>query len=103
MPENLFIIDLNYQAPLEKLDEAMDAHVAFLNKRYEAGDFITSGRKVPRTGGIIIARAKSKEEVELWMQDDPFYNQKLSDFTITEFIASQAQPLIRELLKKPKN
>lgn len=102
MPENLFIIDLNYQAPLEKLDEAMKAHVEFLDKHYEAGDFITSGRKVPRTGGIIIARAKSKEEVDQWMQEDPFYKERLSDFTITEFITSQAQPLIRELLKKPK-
>ena len=102
MLENLCIIDLNYQAPLEKLDEAMKAHVNFLDKHYEAGDFITSGRKVPRTGGIIIARANSKEEVEQWMQDDPFYKEKLCDFTITEFMASQAQPLIMELLKKPK-
>lgn len=102
MPENLFIIDLNYQAPLEELDEAMKAHVKFLDEHYQAGDFITSGRKVPRTGGIIIARAESKEEVEQWMQADPFYKKNLSDFTVTEFMASQGQPLFREFLKAKK-
>jgi uncharacterized protein YciI len=56
----------------------MKAHIQFLDRHYEACDFNTSGRKVPRTGGIITARGKSKEEVEQWMQDDPFYTEKLS-------------------------
>jgi prepilin-type processing-associated H-X9-DG protein len=34
MPQSLFIIDLHYLAPLEKLDEAMEAHVLFLDGHY---------------------------------------------------------------------
>ena len=99
MPQSLFIIDLHYLAPLEKLDEAMEAHVLFLDGHYKHGNFITSGRKVPRTGGIIIASAGSKNEVEEWMQEDPFCKLGLSSFIITEFLASQSNPGFKKLLK----
>lgn len=98
MSESLFIIDLSYAAPLEKLDEAMKAHIAFLDKHYESGHFIASGRKVPRTGGIILATAESKAEVESWMKEDPFYKLELTNFKITEFLTSKAHPLLKELL-----
>ena len=99
MPESLFIIDLSYKVPLEKLDEAMKAHINFLDKHYESGHFIASGRKVPRTGGIILAKAESKAEVEGWMKADPFYKLELTDFTVTEFLTSKAHPLLKELLE----
>ena len=103
MPQSLFIIDLHYLAPLERLDEAMEAHIEFLNEHYKNGNFITSGRKVPRTGGIIIASAGSKIEVERWMQADPFYKLQLSSFTVTEFLTSQSNPLFKKLLKDLKS
>ena len=99
MPESLFIIDLHYIAPLEKLDEAMKDHVAFLDSHYQAGHFIASGRKVPRTGGVIIARGGSKEEVQECMLNDPFCKLGLSSFTVTEFLASKADPAFNKLLK----
>ena len=99
MPENLFIIDLHYLSPLEKLDEAMKDHISFLDAHYQEGHFITSGRKVPRTGGIILARAGNKQEVEEWMAEDPFCKLGLSDFTVTEFLSSQAVPEFRKLLQ----
>lgn len=102
MPESLFIIDLSYKAPLEKLDEAMKAHVKFLDEHYESGHFIASGRKVPRTGGIILATAVSKTEVESWMKSDPFYKLDLTDFIVTEFLTSKAHPLLKELLAGDK-
>jgi uncharacterized protein YciI len=95
----MFIIDLHYIVPLQKLDEHMADHVKFLRKYYQQNKFIVSGRKVPRTGGIIVALADSKEEVEKIVQEDPFYIQKLADFTITEFMASQYHPELKNLLK----
>ena len=96
MAQSLFIVDLNYTSSLDELDDAMKAHISFLDHHYDKGHFITSGRKAPRTGGIIIAVAESKSEVEKWMKDDPFYKLKLSEFTITEFLTSQADPLFRK-------
>jgi uncharacterized protein YciI len=96
----MFIINLDYIVPLEKLDQHMMEHVKFLQKYYKKNIFIASGRKVPRTGGIILALAKSKEEVEQIMNEDPFYTLKLADFTITEFLTSQYHPELKNLLKR---
>lgn len=57
----MFIINLNYIVPLEKIDAHMTEHVKFLQKYYKLNKFVASGRKVPRTGGIILALARSKE------------------------------------------
>lgn len=95
----MFIINLHYIVPLEELDAHMAAHVKYLNKYYAADVFLMSGRKVPRTGGIIIAQADSKEILEKIIADDPFCKHKLAEFTITEFLASQAHPDIKALLR----
>ena len=95
----MFIIDLHYTAPLEKLDQHMEAHVKYLKKYYAADVFIMSGRKVPRTGGIIIAQADSKEILEKIIAEDPFHQHRLAEFEITEFLASQSHPDLKDLLK----
>jgi uncharacterized protein YciI len=94
----MFIINLNYIVPLETLDSHMTDHVKFLRKYYKQNVFVASGRKVPRTGGIILALAKSKEEIESIIEEDPFHKHKLAEFTITEFLTSQYHPELRNLL-----
>jgi uncharacterized protein YciI len=98
----MFIINLDYIVPLEVLDTHMKAHVTFLQKYYKNNTFIASGRNVPRTGGIILAMAKSKDEVETIIKEDPFYEHKLATFTITEFLTSQYHPELKSLLKVGK-
>jgi uncharacterized protein YciI len=95
----MFIINLNYIVPLEKLDAHMTEHVKYLHKYYKQNVFVASGRKVPRTGGIILALAKSKEEVDRIISEDPFYIHKLAEFTVTEFLTSQHHPDLKNLLK----
>lgn len=96
----MFIINLNYIVPLEELDAHMTAHVKFLQKYYKKNVFVASGRKVPRTGGIILALAKSKKEVEEIISEDPFYKLKLAEFTITEFLTSLYHTGLKDLLDK---
>ena len=96
----MFIINLNYIVPLEELDKHMAHHVAFLKKYYKLNVFVASGRKVPRTGGIILALAKSKAEIEEIISEDPFYKYKLAEFTVTEFLTSQYHPDLKKLLKE---
>jgi uncharacterized protein YciI len=96
----MFIINLNYIVPLEKIDQQMAPHVKFLQKYYKQNVFVASGRKVPRTGGIILALADSKEEVEKIIREDPFFTHKLAEFTITEFLTSQYHPDLKPLLQK---
>lgn len=95
----MFIINLNYIVPLEKLDEHMGDHVKYLRKYYKEKVFVISGRKVPRTGGIILAMGKSLSEVEHIIKEDPFYIHKLAEFSVTEFLASQYHPELKNFLR----
>ena len=76
----------------------MRAHMAYLKKEYAAGRFLMSGRKVPRTGGIILALGESREQVEALVEQDPFVARGLADFRVTEFNLSQRAESIDALL-----
>ncbi|HYJ11129.1 MAG TPA: YciI family protein [Polyangiaceae bacterium] len=96
----MFVIELIYKAELSEIDAAMRAHMAYLKKEYAAGRFLMSGRKVPRTGGIILALGESREQVETLVKQDPFVARGLADFRITEFNLSQRAESIDALLPK---
>ena len=96
----MFIINLTYIVPLQELDLHMTDHVKFLQKYYKLNVFVASGRKVPRTGGIILALGKSKDQIEQIISEDPFYKLKLAEFTITEFLTSQSHPDFMKVLDK---
>ena len=85
----MFVIELIYKAPLSEIDAHMRAHVRFLNKYYASGHFLVSGRKIPRDGGIILAVAGGREQVEAIVSEDPFVARGLADVRIIEFRASQ--------------
>ena len=82
----MFVIELVYKVPL---DAHMSAHVAFLKKYYAAGNFLVSGRKIPRDGGIILAVGQTRGQIEKIVEEDPFYQHHLAEFRIVEFRASQ--------------
>lgn len=81
-----------------QIDEHMAPHVRFLKKYYAKNIFLASGRKVPRTGGVILALGSSLKEIEQIMAEDPFCKNKLARVTITEFQTSQTHPTMKVLL-----
>ena len=83
--------------PLPELDEHMEVHVKFLNKYYKKGVFVASGRKVPRTGGIILALAENEHAIENIMSEDPFTRLKLANYSVTQFLTSQYHPELKQL------
>jgi uncharacterized protein YciI len=85
----MFIIELIYKVPLADIDAHMAAHMKFLKKYYASGHFLVSGRKIPRDGGIIVAVAASRQEIEKIAREDPFYTHALAELKIIEFRASQ--------------
>jgi uncharacterized protein YciI len=85
----MFIVELQYTADLARIDARMPAHVAFLKKYYAAGNFVVSGRKIPRDGGIIVAIGESRDAIAAIMKEDPFVKHGLADVRIVEFRASQ--------------
>jgi uncharacterized protein YciI len=85
----MFVIELTYKAELSEIDAAMPPHMAYLKKYYSSGNFVVSGRKIPRDGGIILAVGESREHIERIAREDPFHERGLSDFRIVEFRPSQ--------------
>jgi uncharacterized protein YciI len=85
----MFVIELTYKASLTEIDAHMAAHVVFLQKYYASGNFLVSGRKIPRDGGIIVAVGRDRRLIERIIKEDPFYEHGLADFRIIEFRASQ--------------
>jgi uncharacterized protein YciI len=96
----MFVIELIYKADLARIDAHMKAHVRFLKKYYASGNFLVSGRKIPRDGGIILAVGASRADIEAIVQEDPFYQHGLADFRIIEFRASQRADDIQERIDK---
>ena len=83
--KNIFVIDLKYLKPLEEVDKFLAEHRAYLDEGYKSGNLITSGRKEPITGGVIIASFDSVWEAKEFMKNDPFIQNKVAEYKITEF------------------
>jgi len=84
----MFIVSLTYICELEKVDKIIPEHIEYLKIQYEKGNFIASGRKVPRTGGIILSKLDDIQELEQVLNEDPFKIHNLATYDIQEFIPS---------------
>jgi len=89
---SVFVVLLTYVKPLPEVDRLMRAHMKFLEEHYAAKTFIASGRQVPRTGGVILARSPSKEALVELMRRDPFCQNGVATFEVIEFRTSQHDP-----------
>lgn len=94
----MFVVTLSYIRPLHEADAHMDAHKAFLEEQYESGTFLMSGPKEPRTGGVILARAASLEELQHILARDPFQIHGIAAFEIVQFTARAAAPGLEHLI-----
>ncbi|WP_371613134.1 YciI family protein [Streptomyces clavifer] len=90
----MFVLELTYTAPVERVDALMAEHVAWLDAHYAAGVFIASGRKNPRDGGVIIAVGDDRARIEEVAAADPFAAHGVCAYRITEFLATKTSPAL---------
>ncbi len=88
----MFIVLLSYVKPIADVDLFTSEHRQYLEKYYATGDFILSGRKNPRTGGVILARGMPRHEIEALMALDPFHREQIADYEIIEFLPTLSAP-----------
>ena len=88
----MYVINLIYTASLERIDDALDAHRAFLDKQFDAGVFVAAGPKVPRDGGIILAVRIQRDKLDRILESDPFAQQQLARYEVTEFKTTRLAP-----------
>lgn len=87
----MFILSLTYIAPLDAADKHMEAHMAWVKAGYDQGLFLASGRKIPRTGGVILAHGE-RAELEAMCAADPFTVHGIADYQITELAFTTTAP-----------
>ncbi|MER5945400.1 YciI family protein [Streptomyces sp. NPDC001904] len=88
----MFVLELTYTAPVERVDALLEAHRAWLDGHFAAGTFLAAGRKEPRDGGIIIAAGDDRAAVERLCATDPFVAGEVCAYGITEFVAARTAP-----------
>ncbi len=81
----MFIVILTYTKPLHEIDDLLDEHVQFLDRQYAAGHFLASGRRIPRTGGVILVRSIERTSLDKIFQDDPFQKHGVATYEVVEF------------------
>ena len=95
----MFVVTLTYLADLAEIDAALEEHVGWLGRQYDDGVFLASGRRVPRVGGVILARGISRDDLEQRLAGDPFRARGLAEYEITEFVATRVGPGLEQLLE----
>ncbi|MFG3281796.1 YciI family protein [Streptomyces sp. NPDC048111] len=88
----MFVLELTYTAPLDRVDALLGEHVHWLDAQYAAGVFLASGRKRPRDGGVILAVGDDRGAMERLVASDPFRVHGLATYRITEFFATKVAP-----------
>ena len=79
-----YLLISRYTAPVERIEELVPAHRDYLRERFASGLFVVSGRRVPWTGGVIVARG-ARADVEAAVADDPFTQAGVAETEIVEF------------------
>lgn len=83
-----FILSLRYIAPIEAVDALLADHVAWLKANHAEGHFLGWGRKIPREGGIILAKGDSRDQVAAIAAADPFVAGGVAEVDVIEWVPS---------------
>lgn len=94
----MFIVDIEFTTSLEIVNQYVMEHRAWLDEKYKEGLLLCSGPKEPRTGGVIVALCTNKNAVDNLIKEDPYYNNKIANYKITEFLPNKYHSQIKELI-----
>jgi uncharacterized protein YciI len=94
----MFLIILKYKVPIEQVERVTPAHREFLGRAYEADKLLVSGPQVPRTGGVIVARIHTREEVDAFVHEDPYFKEGIAGYDVIEFVPRSFHPSMANLV-----
>lgn len=71
-------------------------HEKHLATGIEAGMVLFAGPKVTEGGGLMIARAESRETLDAFLARDPFVTNGLAHFDVKEFMMNDRSEYVKE-------
>jgi uncharacterized protein YciI len=87
-PVPMFLLISKYLVGIKEVEGRLPQHGAWVEKGYEDGRILLSGRLVPPEGGAIVARGDDREEVEKWIEGDPFHVHGIAEYQVFELGAT---------------
>ena len=88
--EGSFVENLPEQ---EKLQEAIKAHLEYLDIGFEDGSVLVSGPKVGAGGGIIIVKS---DDIDKFCSNDPLVKAGIQEYRVTEFKLHKCQDFLTD-------
>ncbi|MDF2791594.1 MAG: cyclohydrolase [Neobacillus sp.] len=94
----MIISILTYVKPIQEIEKYLQQHNSYLDNNYDDKKFISSGRRNPRTGGVILMDT-TLDEAQKIAQHDPFLVHEIANYSFVEFLPSKCAPEFTNLLK----
>lgn len=95
----MFAVILEYKKPIEEVERHTVAHRAFLDEYYAKGILVMSGRQTSAKGGVIIANAANRQQVEEIFAQDPFNIEGVAEYQYYEFTPNKYHPALKVLVE----
>ena len=77
----MFVLRNFHKTSIEDVKGVFPAHLRWIAERQRSGHFVFAGPQQPRVGGLILARARSMEEIWSIVAEDPFGDAVTYDVT----------------------
>ncbi|MGH3390317.1 MAG: YciI family protein [Actinomadura sp.] len=88
----MFLVLLTYLAPEEEVLPLRPAHYEFVDKLFAEGILLLGGRRVPATGGFMLAGEVGRELLADRLAADPYLVAGLVTHEIVELMPTRARP-----------
>ncbi|MGF6907509.1 YciI family protein [Fusobacterium sp. PH5-44] len=98
----MFIVNLSYMKSMSEVEKHLENHMKFIKDLFAKGQIICSGKKIPRTGGIIICSFTDINEAKSVLDRDPFIVHGVANYELIEFLPTSAMCIdgIKSILEK---
>jgi uncharacterized protein YciI len=94
----MFLLLSTYYWPLDVMDELLPAHQEYLDRYLAEGVFLMWARRVPRTGGVILAHGVNRDRIEVIAGEDPFARTGAATYEVVEIAPMGGVPELLALL-----
>ena len=82
---HVFVCLSEYLVSLDELSAHVGDHVAWISGHTASGRVLAAGRQTPATGGVILMRGESREEIEEILATDPYSQRGLGRYKVIAF------------------
>lgn len=95
-----FVVEGTIIDPKKMNDEIMKKHMVYTQKAMDSGIILTSGLKEDMSGGLFIIKSETIENLEDYLNNEPFKLNGIQKYKIIEFNSHFAHESSKEWFDK---